>query len=130
MVNLEIPWINVMSKMDLVSPAPSSDTAEPRNGRRARRDIARYLDPDPLLLANARDGHDRISERENSRFHELNRAIVQLVRDPLFPFSWGIDSLLDRGQPACFFLASRPYVDRIPRSGHQPHRFHDAIWRG
>ena len=80
MVNLEVPWINIMSKMDLVSPSPSSDTAQPRNGRRGRRDIARYLDPDPLLLANARDGHDRIS---NSRFHELNRAIVQLVR-PLF----------------------------------------------
>lgn len=73
MVNLEIPWINVMSKMDLVS----SDTAtdEPRNGRRTRRDISRYLDPDPLLLSSARDGH-----REGGRFHELNRALVQLVR--------------------------------------------------
>lgn len=80
MVNLEVPWINIMSKMDLVSPSPSSDTTEPRNGKRARRDIARYLDPDPLLLVNARDGHDKVSERENSRFHELNRAIVQLVR--------------------------------------------------
>jgi hypothetical protein len=84
MVNLEVPWINIMSKMDLVSPSSSSDTAEPRNGRRARRDVARYLDPDPLLLASARDGHDHVSETENSRFHELNRAIVQLVRAPLF----------------------------------------------
>ncbi|KAI6034204.1 GPN-loop GTPase [Pisolithus microcarpus] len=49
MVNLEIPWINIMSKMDLVSPAPSSEGAsEPRNGRRTRRDISRYLDPDPV----------------------------------------------------------------------------------
>ncbi|KAF8450438.1 ATP-binding protein Fet5 [Boletus edulis BED1] len=87
MVNLELPWINIMSKMDLVSPSPSSDTTQPRNGRRARRDIARYLDPDPLLLANARDGHDKIAERENSRFHELNRAIVQLIEDhPLVSF--------------------------------------------
>lgn len=85
MVNLEIPWINIMSKMDLVSQSSSSDTTEPRNGKRARRDIARYLDPDPLLLANARDGHDKVSERENSRFHDLNRAIVQLVRSSSFP---------------------------------------------
>ena len=95
MVNLELPWINIMSKMDLVSPAPSSDTAQPRNGRRARRDIARYLDPDPLLLANARDGHDRVAERENSRFHELNRAIVQLVRVLRFLFLCCVDGPSD-----------------------------------
>ncbi|KAI6105648.1 GPN-loop GTPase [Pisolithus sp. B1] len=68
MVNLEIPWINIMSKMDLVS--------------RTRRDISRYLDPDPLLLATARDG--RV---ENGRFHDLNRALVQLIEDhPLVSF--------------------------------------------
>lgn len=105
MVNLELPWINIMSKMDLVSPSSSSDTTQPRNGRRARRDIARYLDPDPLLLANARDGHDKVSERENSRFHDLNRAIVQLVT-PLFLLSCGVDGLSDRGPPTCIFLAS------------------------
>ena len=75
MVNLEVPWINIMSKMDLVS--SSSDAPEPRNGKRAIRDIARYLDPDPMLLVSARDGRDRQSG--NDRFHELNRAIVQLV---------------------------------------------------
>jgi hypothetical protein len=76
MVNLEVPWINIMSKMDLVS-GSSSDTFEPRNGKRGRRDIARYLDPDPMLLVAARDGRDQ--QRDNSRFHDLNRAIVQLV---------------------------------------------------
>ena len=82
MVNLEIPWINIMSKMDLVSSAPSSsDTTsdEPRNGRRTRRDISRYLDPDPLLLSSARDGG-----RDSGRFHELNRALVQLVCRTVF----------------------------------------------
>jgi len=91
MVNLEVPWINIMSKMDLVSPTPSSSSSDPstgpRNGKRARRDVARYLDPDPTLLANARDGHDKSRERENGRFHELNRAIVQLIEDhPLVSF--------------------------------------------
>jgi len=67
-----------MSKMDLVSHTlSSSDTSEPRNGKRAKRDIARYLDPDPLLLVSARDGRDQ--QHDNDRFHDLNRAIVQLV---------------------------------------------------
>ncbi|KAL4075920.1 GPN-loop GTPase [Scleroderma yunnanense] len=84
MVNLEIPWINIMSKMDLVSPAPSSSeiSDEPRNGRRTRKDISRYLDPDPLLLSTARDGRT-----DTGRFHELNRALVQLIEDhPLVSF--------------------------------------------
>jgi hypothetical protein len=76
MVNLEVPWINIMSKMDLVS-GSSSDTFEPRNGKRGKRDIARYLDPDPMLLVAAKDGRDQ--QRGNDRFHDLNRAIVQLV---------------------------------------------------
>jgi hypothetical protein len=42
MVNLEVPWINVMSKMDLVLPT-NDDSGEPRNGIRKRRDIARYV---------------------------------------------------------------------------------------
>lgn len=75
MVNLEVPWINIMSKMDLAS--SSSDAPEPRNGKRTRRDIARYLDPDPMLLVSARDGRDQ--KRGNDRFHDLNMAIVQLV---------------------------------------------------
>lgn len=41
MVNLEIPWINVMSKMDLVTNNPD-DPAGGRNGIRARKDIARF----------------------------------------------------------------------------------------
>jgi len=40
MVNLEIPWINVMSKMDLVTVNPD-DPAGGRNGIRAKKDIAR-----------------------------------------------------------------------------------------
>lgn len=41
MVNLEIPWINVMSKMDLVLPNPEDPTGGGRNGIRTRRNIAR-----------------------------------------------------------------------------------------
>ncbi|OAX43902.1 hypothetical protein K503DRAFT_680123 [Rhizopogon vinicolor AM-OR11-026] len=86
MVNLEVPWINIMSKMDLVSSASSSsDASEPRNGKRPKRDIARYLDPDPMLLVSARDGRDQ--QRGNDKFHDLNRAIVQLIEDhPLVSF--------------------------------------------
>lgn len=41
MVNLEIPWINVMSKMDLVTSNPDDPSSGARNGLRRRKDIAR-----------------------------------------------------------------------------------------
>lgn len=101
MVNLEIPWINIMSKMDLVTVNPD-DPASGRNGIRAKKDIARwntllllpllmtegclssslsrYLDPDPLLLATAHGGNRRPEDNiHNPRFHALNQAIAQLV---------------------------------------------------
>ncbi|KAJ2931654.1 hypothetical protein H1R20_g5444, partial [Candolleomyces eurysporus] len=82
MVNLEIPWINIMSKMDLV--LPQADSGDARNGARKRRDIARYLDPDPLLMATRR-GEE--ASGSNPRFHALNQAIVQLIEDhPLVSF--------------------------------------------
>lgn len=87
MVNLEIPWINIMSKMDLVTSQHKKDEEgfqEPRNGLRVRRDIARYLDPDPMLLASRRGQEGKA---ENPKFHTLNQAIVQLIEDhPLVSF--------------------------------------------
>lgn len=41
MVNLEIPWINIMSKMDLVLSKSSDESGSARNGIRQKRDIAR-----------------------------------------------------------------------------------------
>ncbi|TFK75981.1 hypothetical protein BDN72DRAFT_831418 [Pluteus cervinus] len=84
MVNLEIPWINIMSKMDLVTSNPDDPSDDPRNGLRQRKNIARYLDPDPLLLA-AEPGKE--ANVQNPRFHALNQAIVQLIEDhPLVSF--------------------------------------------
>ncbi|KAG7449291.1 uncharacterized protein BT62DRAFT_964366 [Guyanagaster necrorhizus] len=84
MVNLEIPWINVMSKMDLVTSNPEDPSGGARNGIRGRRNIGRYLDPDPMLLAFPQ-GHERSAP--NPRFHALNQAIVQLIEDhPLVSF--------------------------------------------
>lgn len=40
MVNLEIPWINIMSKMDLVTES-GDNSGGARNGLRRRKDIAR-----------------------------------------------------------------------------------------
>jgi len=84
MVNLEVPWINIMSKMDLIS-TRSKDPVNGRNGLRTRRDISRYLDPDPLLMApsEAEGGTKPL----NKRFHALNQAIVQLIEEnPLVSF--------------------------------------------
>jgi len=84
MVNLEIPWINVMSKMDLVTSNPDDPSGGARNGLRGPRNIARYLDPDPLLLSSARGQEGNMA---NPRFHALNQAIVQLIEDhPLVSF--------------------------------------------
>lgn len=41
MVNLEVPWINIMSKMDLVT-SNADDLGSGRNGIRSRKDISRY----------------------------------------------------------------------------------------
>ena len=44
MVNLEIPWINVMSKMDLVTSKKGGDeSGGARNGIRRKKDITRYV---------------------------------------------------------------------------------------
>jgi len=86
MVNLEVPWINVMSKMDLVLPNPEVPGGGGRNGIRTRRNIARYLDPDPLLLAAPHGSGDEVNS-VNPRFHALNQALVQLIEDhPLVTF--------------------------------------------
>ncbi|KAJ8502431.1 hypothetical protein ONZ45_g11755 [Pleurotus djamor] len=84
MVNLEIPWINIMSKMDLVTSNPDDPKSGGRNGIRRKKDIARYLDPDPLLLATTRGQEANVP---NPRFHALNQAIVHLIEDhPLVSF--------------------------------------------
>lgn len=44
MVNFEIPWINIMTKMDLVTSTKSEDDpdgAGARNGPRGRRNVAK-----------------------------------------------------------------------------------------
>ena len=43
MVNLEIPWINIMSKMDLVTANSDDQSGGARNGIRQRKDISRYV---------------------------------------------------------------------------------------
>lgn len=62
MILLETPHINILSKMDLVTDVP-------------KRDLKRFLNPDPLLLAN------EANENTNPKFHELNKAIAHLVDD-------------------------------------------------
>jgi len=83
MVNLEIPWINILSKMDLITGGGDPDDPNAaRNGLRKKRDIDRYLDPDPMLLLGGNE-----ETNSNSRFHTLNKAIVQLIEDhPLVQF--------------------------------------------
>ncbi|CAO3637764.1 unnamed protein product [Cunninghamella blakesleeana] len=120
MVNLEIPHINVMTKMDLIQGdygnKSKNDEEDENNGgdlndfnnnqdennkkkltkkqrRRLQeqkkerimteRELERYLDPDPLLIAEeagrVTDGGEVTSRM--AKFQALNQAIVQLIDD-------------------------------------------------
>ncbi|KAM9306424.1 GPN-loop GTPase 3 [Pholidichthys leucotaenia] len=63
MVSLEIPQINVMTKMDLLSP-------------RAKKELQKYLDPD--MYSMIEDSSDSI---RSSKFKKLTRAICELIED-------------------------------------------------
>ncbi|CAG8705039.1 17298_t:CDS:2, partial [Racocetra persica] len=65
MVSLEIPHINVLSKMDLLG------KVRKRELERRAQIIVSY----PLLLA------DEANTTMNPKYHDLNRAIVQLIDD-------------------------------------------------
>lgn len=65
MVSLEVPTVNVMSKMDLVKKGTT--------GAKRRKDVDRYLDPDPEIL------RESVNKSTNPKFHALNSALVQLV---------------------------------------------------
>ncbi|KAJ1973694.1 hypothetical protein H4R33_006927 [Dimargaris cristalligena] len=63
MINLEIPHINVMSKMDIVLK------------RATMEELEQYFDPDPLLLVEDANSATR------PKFYNLNRAIARLIDD-------------------------------------------------
>jgi hypothetical protein len=84
MMMLEMPHVNILSKMDLVK------------GQVARRDLKRFVDPDPNLLEDdpARPTHpDKEVQRgyqdpgltkevmSGSSFDRLNKAVAQLIDD-------------------------------------------------
>ncbi|KAM3579786.1 hypothetical protein VKS41_007867 [Umbelopsis sp. WA50703] len=92
MINMEIPHINVMTKMDLVEgdygnqaaadQEDSKDNKDSRNTRarrsarsKTKKELERYFDPDPLLLI------EDVNNSTSSRFHALNQSIVQLIDD-------------------------------------------------
>ncbi|KAF2196766.1 hypothetical protein GQ43DRAFT_444820 [Delitschia confertaspora ATCC 74209] len=86
MLMLEMPHINILSKMDLIK------------GTVARKDLKRFLDPDPRLLEDPRKPGDEEDEEEararrdpdpaskenvmgGESFKRLNRAVGQLIDD-------------------------------------------------
>ncbi|PPD68259.1 hypothetical protein GOBAR_DD34862 [Gossypium barbadense] len=58
MVQLEVPHINILSKMDLVT---------------NKRDVENYLDPEPHHLLS------ELNERMAPRFKKLNKSLIELV---------------------------------------------------
>ncbi|XP_061589420.1 GPN-loop GTPase 3 [Cololabis saira] len=63
MVSLEIPQVNIMTKMDLLSP-------------KAKKEIEKYLDPD--LYSMMEDNSDSI---RSTKFKKLTKAICELIDD-------------------------------------------------
>ncbi|KAG7246965.1 hypothetical protein CRUP_014727, partial [Coryphaenoides rupestris] len=63
MVSLEIPQVNIMTKMDLLSP-------------KAKKEIEKYLDPDMYSMIE-----DNSSNIRSKKFKKLTKAICDLVDD-------------------------------------------------
>lgn len=63
MILLELPHINILSKMDLIKDEYS------------KRKLKKFLNPDPMLMADDEDS------TFNPRFHKLNKLIANLVDD-------------------------------------------------
>ncbi|KAI8851465.1 GPN-loop GTPase [Chytridium lagenaria] len=63
MIQLEIPHINVMSKMDLLGKKEDAD------------ELQRFYDPDPSLLS------DDANRTMHPKFHALNTALVNLIEE-------------------------------------------------
>lgn len=65
MVNLEIPHVNIMSKLDLLS-------------KKAKKDLERYLEPElPVLLNEEFDDENK----SNQKFKKLNASIATMIED-------------------------------------------------
>ncbi|XP_064612878.1 GPN-loop GTPase 3-like [Liolophura sinensis] len=64
MVNLEIPHVNIMSKLDLLS-------------KKAKKSLDRYLEPDLLSLLN----EDLDESNVSKKFAKLNAVIAQMIDD-------------------------------------------------
>uniref|UniRef100_A0A0A9WS43 GPN-loop GTPase 3 n=1 Tax=Lygus hesperus TaxID=30085 RepID=A0A0A9WS43_LYGHE len=64
MVNLELPHVNVLSKMDLLS-------------KSARKQLENYLDPDPHYLM----GEIEAGSRWNQKYRKLTESIGRLIDD-------------------------------------------------
>lgn len=68
MINLEVPHLNILSKMDLIKSGRAGGI-----GQIGPKELERYLDPDPDLLL------DEVNSKTNPKFHNLNQAISHLV---------------------------------------------------
>eukprot|EP01135_Chromosphaera_perkinsii_P007812 Nk52_evm4s1020 gene=Nk52_evmTU4s1020 len=65
MINLELPHINVLSKVDLLK----------KSGKVRRRKLERFLEVDPSLMLDDARG------KTSPKFHKLNEALVSLIED-------------------------------------------------
>lgn len=97
MLQLGIPHINIMSKMDLLvkgTENSDSDSSEEDEISDDRHQLHRYLYPDPSLL------EELLSKATPVKLYQLNRALVQLLDEydmvNFFPVNIKKESSLER----------------------------------
>lgn len=73
MLQLGVPHLNLITKMDLLGLTGQNDEEEESYCDDELSDFYRYLCPDPTLL------EERLSCSTSSRFYQLNKALVQLI---------------------------------------------------
>lgn len=100
MVQLEIPHINVLTKIDLLMKQcnikPTDDTEATQQAIDGEEEgeedneseeafyeqyLGRYLEPDPTLLHEGKDCLGREFTTTNDKFFRLNKAIIDLIED-------------------------------------------------
>lgn len=73
MLQLGIPHLNVISKMDLLSSTIFGDEENDYDPEEETHRLHRYFFPDPTLL------EEKLSSATRPKFFELNKALVQLI---------------------------------------------------
>lgn len=126
MVNLEVPWINVMSKMDLVT-SSTNDPASGRNGIRARKDISRYSLSPLIDICIANVIVSDILNRTPCCWYQLRvvamrkqKGIQNSILSIEQSFNWSVNSIHTQDLTDTIQIEDHPLVSFLPLNLTEP----------